>query len=173
MSIRSAYAALLALLLAGCHSAPQDRVVPGADPELLKEVYGLEAIDNHAHPVRVVPAGEPADRGFDALPVDNMEPQTDPVNLRPDAPAIVDAWNALYGLHLTDLGKDSLARAQSAKAKAMAEKGNEYPKWVLDQMHVTVMLANRVEMGPSIPPPNFRWVPYADALIFPLDNSRL
>jgi len=35
------------------------------------------------------------------------------------------------------------------------------------------MLANRVSMGPSIQPPRFRWVPYADALIFPLDNSQL
>jgi hypothetical protein len=35
------------------------------------------------------------------------------------------------------------------------------------------MLANRVEMGPSIQPPRFRWVPYADALMYPLDNSRL
>jgi hypothetical protein len=28
-------------------------------------------------------------------------------------------------------------------------------------------------MGPSIQPPRFRWVAYADALIFPLDNSQL
>jgi hypothetical protein len=33
------------------------------------------------------------------------------------------------------------------------------------------MLANRVEMGPGVEPPQFRWVPYVDALIFPLDNS--
>lgn len=35
------------------------------------------------------------------------------------------------------------------------------------------MLANRVAMGKSIQPPRFRWVPYADALLFPLDNSAL
>src|SRR5579864_6240951 len=40
-------------------------------------------------------------------------------------------------------------------------------------MGVEIMLANRVAMGPSIQPPRFRWVPYADALIFPLDNSAL
>jgi predicted TIM-barrel fold metal-dependent hydrolase len=40
-------------------------------------------------------------------------------------------------------------------------------------MGVDVMLANRVEMGPGIQPPRFLWVPYADALIFPLDNARL
>jgi hypothetical protein len=44
---------------------------------------------------------------------------------------------------------------------------------VLDQMGVDVMLANRVAMGKSIQPPRFRWVPYADALLLPLDKSAL
>jgi predicted TIM-barrel fold metal-dependent hydrolase len=55
----------------------------------------------------------------------------------------------------------------------MQQKGNAYPEWVLDQMGVEVMLANRVAMGQTIQPPRFRWVPYADALIFPLDNSKI
>jgi predicted TIM-barrel fold metal-dependent hydrolase len=55
----------------------------------------------------------------------------------------------------------------------MQEKGEQYPAWVLDQMGVETMLANRVEMGSSIQPPRFRWVPYADALLFPLDNAKL
>ena len=174
MTDRTAFATLLGILLmSSCSRAPNPGGMAGADPGLLAEIQAIPAIDNHAHPVRVVGAGEPADRGFDALPVDNMEPQTDPVNLRPGAPAMVEAWNALYGLHLTDLGKDSLAQAQAAKSRVMAQQGNEYPKWVLDRMGVTVMLANRVEMGPSIQPPRFRWVPYVDALLFPLDNARL
>jgi hypothetical protein len=44
---------------------------------------------------------------------------------------------------------------------------------VLDRMGVEVMLANRVQMGRGIQPPRFRWVPYADALLFPLDNTQL
>jgi hypothetical protein len=35
------------------------------------------------------------------------------------------------------------------------------------------MLGNRIALGPGIQPPRFRWVPYADALLFPLDNSKL
>src|SRR5208282_4783620 len=38
---------------------------------------------------------------------------------------------------------------------------------------VEVMLANRVRMGRGIQAPRFRWVPYADALLFPLDNTQL
>src|SRR5262249_58623781 len=40
-------------------------------------------------------------------------------------------------------------------------------------MGVELMLANRVHRGGSVQPPRFRWVPYVDALMFPLDNSQL
>jgi hypothetical protein len=44
---------------------------------------------------------------------------------------------------------------------------------VLDQAHVETMLANRVSLCDGISRPRFAWVPYADALLFPLDNSNL
>jgi predicted TIM-barrel fold metal-dependent hydrolase len=148
------------IAVAGCTPAP----IPAADPDLTAEIQRIRAIDDHAHPVRVTQPGEPADRLFDALPVDNMEPQSDPVNLRPNAPSIADAWRALYSAGGVD---------QQRKQTVMQQKGSAYPEWVLDQMGVEVMLANRVSMGPTVQPPRFRWVPYADALIFPLDNSKL
>jgi predicted TIM-barrel fold metal-dependent hydrolase len=157
------------LLLAGCARSPQ----PAADPDLAAEIGRIRAIDNHAHPVRVVSAGEKPDRDFDALPVDNMEPQSDLLALRAGAPGILDAWRALYGFTGSDLAGDHLKEAQALKQRVQQEKGDQYPAWVLDQMGVGVMLANRVTMGTSIQPPRFRWVPYADALLFPLDNSRL
>jgi hypothetical protein len=42
---------------------------------------------------------------------------------------------------------------------------------VLDRQGVEIVLANRVAMAADLPLPRFRWVPYADALLFPLDNS--
>jgi hypothetical protein len=42
---------------------------------------------------------------------------------------------------------------------------------VLDKQGIEIVLANRIAMGPELQPPRFRWVPYADALLFPLDNS--
>ncbi len=135
---------LPALLLTACNREP-----PAVDPQLAAEIAGIRAIDNHAHPVLAAPG----DREFDALPVDNMEPQSDPVAMRP-------------GAFKTPFTAES-------KAAAKREHGDRYPAWVLDQMGVETMLANRVAMGPSLQPPRFRWVPYADALIFPLDNSRL
>ncbi len=148
-------AALVLMLLAACNR-PQSAADADLLTDLLKEIEGIPAVDNHAHPVRITASGEKPDRDFDALPVDNMEPQSDPVNLRPGAPALAEAAQALSG-----------------KQQAMREKGEQYPAWVLDRMGVDVMLANRVEMGPGIQPPRFLWVPYADTLIFPLDNARL
>ncbi len=160
----------IALALAvGCNRAPER----AADADLAREIAGIRAVDNHAHPVRVVANGEPQDRDFDALPVDNMEPQSDPVNLRPGAPGVVEAWRALYGYPFADVLPEHLRDGQDRKQRILQEKGEQYPAWVLDQMGVEVMLANRVEMGRSIQPPRFRWVPYADALMFPLDNTHL
>jgi hypothetical protein len=162
-------AAAALLLLAACARAP----LPLADPDLAIRIARIRAIDNHAHPVRVTGTNEPPDRDFDALPVDNMEPQSDPLGLRPTAPGLVQAWRALYNFSGPDLAGAHLKDAQSAKQRVAQQKGNDYPAWVLDQMGTAVMLANRVSMGPSIQPPRFRWVPYADALIFPLNNSQI
>jgi len=125
------------------------REQPGVDPQIASAIEGIKAIDNHAHPV----LADPADREFDALPVDSMEPQSDPVVYRP-------------GAVKTPITKQS-------KDAARQKYGDAYPAWVLDQIGVDVMLANRVAMGKSVMPPRFRWVPYADALIFPLDNTHL
>jgi uncharacterized protein len=156
-SIRALWCGVLltgAVLWCGCNRGRE----PASDPAIWSEIQQIRAIDNHAHPVRVVRNGPP-DREFDALPVEDLEPSSDPLNLRPNAPAVLDAERQLYG---------SAAR----KSSFISEKGDSYPAWVLDQMGVDIMLANRVAMGTSIQPPRFRWVPYADALIFPLDNSR-
>ena len=145
------------VLLAACGQEQ-----PSADAGLQSEIDRIPAIDNHAHPVRYVASGQPPDRFFDALPVDNMEPQSDPLGLRPGMPAVIAAAEALYG-----------GSGREAKRKVMDQKADSYPSCVLDRMGVETMLANRVEMGPSIQPPRFRWVPYADALLFPLDTSAL
>jgi predicted TIM-barrel fold metal-dependent hydrolase len=140
---------IAAILLSGCAKTP----------DIAKEIDKIRAIDNHAHPVRAVANGE-QDREFDALPVDNMEPSSDPMYLRPGDPGVIASSRALFG-------------ARAKKQSTMQDKGDAYPAWVLDQMGVDVMLANRVAMGRGIQPPRFLWVPFADALMFPLDNSKL
>lgn len=147
---------------------------PGdVDPQLARIIATLPAIDNHAHPV-LPPPNLTSDRNFDALPVDNMEPQTDPAGWRPDNLQLADAWSALW--HFTEappLSAEAVKRLNASREKIRAQQGERYDQWVLDQAHIGTMLANRVALGPGVEAPRFRWVPYIDALVFPLDNSGL
>lgn len=159
------------LLIACCHG--QSQSISGIDPGVQKQTDAMVAIDNHAHPV-LPPPNDKTDREFDALPVDHMEPETDPVAWRPDNPQLEDAWRALWGFHGTvPLDAAGMAQLDAARARVRAREGQHYAAWLLDQAHIGTMLANRVAMGPGVQPPRFRWVPYLDCLLFPLDNSRL
>src|SRR5262249_27610100 len=141
------------------------------DPDLARVLDTVAAIDNHAHPV-LPPPNLATDRGFDALPVDNMEPQTDPVGWRPDNLHLTSAWQALWHFNeAPPLSADAMKRLNASRDKVRAQQGEHYDQWVLDQAHIGTMLANRVALGPGVQPPRFRWVPYIDALVFPLDNS--
>ncbi len=130
------------------------------DPQLAAAIAKIKAIDNHAHPVRVTGANE-KDTDYDALPVEVMEPYTDPLRSRPGNPDVLAASRALFG------------GLPQSKQKVKQEKGDAYPAFVLDRLGIEIMLANRVSMGRSMASPRFLWVPFADALMYPLNNSNL
>src|SRR5262249_38816028 len=94
-----------------------------------------------------------------------------PWPLRNDYPWFLKAWKAIYGYPHLDASAAHLKDAVTLKRQAIAAHAAGYPAWILDKQGVEVALANRVAMGPDLPPVGFRWVPYAAALIFPLDNS--
>jgi uncharacterized protein len=146
---------LLALLLA---LAPFAGAQLQIDPAIAAEIAKIKAIDNHAHPVRPALGGD-LDTDYDALPVENMEPYSDPVRMRAGAPAAAEASRQLFG--------------NVPQANRIAQEREGYPAWVLDQLGIETMLANRVSLGPGIAPPRFLWVPFEDALMFPLDNRGL
>jgi hypothetical protein len=157
--------AMAALLAAGSCFAQR------IDPEIGRQIAAIQAIDNHAHPV-LAPPLDTSDREFDALPVSSLEPQTDPVAFRPDFPLLGAAWKALYGFDVPPpLDAQGLKRLNEARRKVQAQQGERFPAWVLEKSRIGAMLANRVAMGRGVEPPQFRWVPYADALLFPLDNT--
>jgi uncharacterized protein len=143
------------------------------DPTLAAQIATIPAIDNHAHPLLSPPAYA-TDRNFDALPVDNMEPDTDPAGMRPTLPALHDAWLEIFHFNgqppLDDAGLKELEAAREATRR---QQGEAYATYVLDRANIGTELANRVAMGTGVQPPRFRWVPYVDALLFPFDNSAL
>ncbi|MGE5142253.1 MAG: amidohydrolase, partial [Acidobacteriota bacterium] len=132
------------------------------DSALARYISTIPAIDNHAHPMRPVLQGAPPDTEFDALPLDGIPPFPIPWRLTTAAPVWGRAARALYGKE---------AGIASARAKAVAQRGERFPAWALDRAGIDVMLANRIATGPGLEAPRFRWVPFDDPLLFPLDTK--
>ena len=146
--------------------------MPGADPGLMNQIRQLKAIDNHAHPPALVKGSE-KDDDFDALPCDPLEPTTPGLLFREGNPIYLDAWRALFGYKYDDAAPEHLRELLVAKQKIRQQQGDNYPNWVLDQLGIETELANRIALGRGQRPPRFLWVPFDDALLFPLDNSAL
>jgi hypothetical protein len=130
----------IVLSLAACSRPP-------VDPGLEKYIAGIRAIDNHAHPMLLLPAGAKPDTDYDALPLDALPPMTLPARLRADHPDWVAAMSAVKA------------------------RGIKSPEEALDFAAIDVMLANRVSMGLGLGPPRFLWVSFVDALMLPLDGK--
>ncbi len=140
------------------------------DPTLLTAIRGMKAIDNHSHPPALVAAGQ-KDDDFDALPCDPLEATAPALSSRPDNPRFLAAWKALYGYKYNDADSAHLRDLLAAKQRVKTAQGANYPAWVLDKLGIETELANRVAIGRGLAAPRFRWVPFVDALLFPLDNA--
>jgi len=142
-----------------------------ADPALLAEINKIKAIDNHAHPLRYVAEGEKPDDEYDALPLDSIDPFPLPVRLNPTNHEFIQAWASLYGYTHDDMFDAHVRELLGLKQRVMRERGDSFPAWVLDQLNIETMFANRIAMGRGLTPPRFRWVAFDDALLFPLSNE--
>jgi hypothetical protein len=142
-----------------------------ADPSLLAEIFKIKAIDNHAHPLKYVAAGEKPDDEYDALPLEAIEAFPLPLRLSPTNPEFIRAWHDLFGYAYDDMSEAHVAELLKTKQRVMLERGDNFPAWVLDQLNIETMFGNRVAMGRGLTAPRFRWVAFDDALIFPLNND--
>ena len=140
------------------------------NPQLAAYMDTVGAVDNHAH---VLAPDVPDDKGYDALRCEGLPPDVGlpPANLRFGAQTRL-TWKALYGVEpkTTEEAEQGHPQAVDSLRK---EHGTDYYDWVLQKSGVDVVLANRIAMTPGLKPPHFLWVPYADALLFPLNNDGL
>lgn len=143
-----------------------------ADPQLLAEINKIKAIDNHSHTPKLVSPGEKDDE-FDALPCDPLEPGDATTITRPENSQYLEAWKELYGYPFNDRSPDHIQMLLKAKQIVMKREGDNYPNWVLDQLGIETEFSNRIAMGRGLKPPRFRWVPFDDALLLPLNNSNV
>src|SRR6185369_2112287 len=142
-----------------------------ADAQLFAEINKIKAIDNHSHPLKYVAEGEKPDDEYDALPLDAIEPFPLPVRLSPDNTEFINAWKQLYNYNYTDMLQPHVDELLATKKKLFQQQGQNFPNWVLDQLNIETMFANRIAMGAGLSSPRFRWVSFVDALLFPLSNE--
>ena len=112
--IRLAFVVVVCLVVLAACSRSEDPDSHIAS-EIAAELEHTKAIDNHAHPMRVVAGGE-QDREFDALPADAVQQPAMPVPASPDNPMFARARRELFG--------------SEAKAAAAKQRGDSYPVWI-------------------------------------------
>lgn len=142
------------------------------DSSIESELGQISAIDNHAHPQKVVSGGE-EDLDSDALPPDAIQDLALPTPFRQGSRYFPAAWHALFNYNFSDHKPEHLAGLEQAKRNEQKRRGDQYPSWVLNRTGVDIMLANRVAMGRGLPADRFKWVPFADMFLFPLNNDAI
>src|SRR5713226_456559 len=115
-----------------------------ANTSLLAEISKIKAIDNHAHPLKYVAPGEKPDDEFDALPLDAIEAFPLPLRLSPANSEFTRAWHDLYGYVFNDMNPAHVAELMKVKQRVLHEQGAAFPAWVLNQLNIETMFANRV-----------------------------
>jgi hypothetical protein len=141
----------IVILLLAAHAAAEGPV----ESRLAAEIARIKAIDDHAHPMKVVGPGE-SDGDTDALALDTMEPFPFPVRLRPDNREWIGAWRALFDYRWDDLGEAHVATVEVARRRALTAHGDGYPAWVLDRIGIelypekVLFGTDAVALGPTV-----------------------
>ena len=150
-----------------CACAPVQAQQP--DPDLVAHINSIKAIDNHAH---VTGLDLAHDRGFDQLRCDELPAATTlaPANIRFNADQQA-AYKTLFGLDVKTGDDAEIKNVQEMEIAARRDHGAGFYAWLMDQAGLETVFANRTALAPEMKAPQIRWVPYEDALLFPLDNS--
>src|SRR5690242_8090728 len=110
--------AALTLTLAVLAAAPRASAQLPVDSALSTHIASIRAIDSHAHPMRPVAPGAPADSEYDALPLDGIPPFTLPWRLRLENPEWRAAQRAMTWVTYDEIKTDTGAAYDSAIARA-------------------------------------------------------
>jgi len=95
--MKRAVAVLGLCILSACGPRTRNRRRPRYRPATRARDRSIKAIDHHAHPVRPASVGEAPDTDYDALPVESLAPQSDPIRMRADSAVIVEAHKLFSG----------------------------------------------------------------------------
>jgi predicted TIM-barrel fold metal-dependent hydrolase len=139
------------------------------NPELVRYIDSIKAIDNHSH---ITALDRDHDKGYDQLRCDVLPPETGlpAANFRfnPDQQW---AYKILYGFDAKTGADAEIKNIIALELAARKEHGTEFYSWVMEKAGLETAFANRTAMPPEMHAPQIRWVPYEDALLFPMNNA--
>jgi uncharacterized protein len=139
------------------------------DPELVRYINSIQAIDNHSH---ITALDRDHDKGYDQLRCDVLPPASglSPANFRFNADQQW-AYKTLYGFDAKTGNDAEIKQIIAMELAARKEHGAGFYAWVMEKAALETAFANRTFMPPEMHAPQIRWVPYEDALLFPLNNG--
>jgi uncharacterized protein len=139
------------------------------DPELVRYINSIQAIDNHSH---ITALDRDHDKGYDQLRCDVLPPAVglSPANFRFNADQQW-AYKTLYGFDAKTGDDAEIKKIIEMELAARKEHGDGFYAWVMRKASLETAFANRTSMPAEMHAPQIRWVPYEDALLFPLDNA--
>ena len=147
----------------------QARPYPGPDlPQLyqhyLDVVNNIPAFDHHAHP------GFADDPDVDAMAA---PPGSASLRERDTNPELVAAAKALWGYPYADFSPEHAKWLVQKKAEMKKQyPGTAYFNMLLDKFNFERGVANRAMMADYLDPKRFPWVFFADAFMWPFDNTK-
>jgi uncharacterized protein len=146
----------------------QARPLPGPDvhqiyQRLLAQIEKIEIFDHHAHP------GFPDDPDVDAMAA---PPGSAALRQRDSNPELVTAAKALFGYPFSDLSPEHSRWLVQKKAELKKAQGTRYFSNILDKLNIESSVANRAMMADYLDRKRFSWVFFADAFMWPFDNSQ-
>jgi hypothetical protein len=156
---------VIAALFVACASA----FAQEPDSEILRYVNSIKAIDNHSH---ITALDRDHDKGYDQLRCDVLPPAVglSPANFRFNADQQW-AYKTLYGFDAKNGSDAEIKNVIALELAARKEHGDGFYDWVMEKASLETAFANRTAMPPEMHAPQIRWVPYEDALLFPLNNA--
>jgi hypothetical protein len=159
---------VLVMFLSPAISFGQARPLPGPDvPQIYQRLLGqiekIKIFDHHAHP------GFPDDPDVDAMAA---PPGSAALRERDSNPELVTAAKALFGYPYTDLLPEHARWLVQKKAELKKSQGTAYFSNILDKLNIEGSVANRAMMADYLDPKRFSWVFFADAFMWPFNNSQ-
>ena len=159
---------VLVMFLSPAISFGQARPLSGPDvppiyQRLLAQIEKIKIFDHHAHP------GFPDDPDVDAMAA---PPGSAALRERDSNPELVTAAKALFGYPYADLSPEHARWLVQKKAELKKAQGTAYFSNILDKLNIEESVANRAMMADYLDPKRFSWVFFADAFMWPFDNSQ-